>query len=205
VVCAGEEPALIVEDVEFVLRGRGLPSLALERDGQVIAVAAWGDGAESLEGFVRTLCDQVEPAVTIGVGSLADDCRSLRRSLIEARHACRAAAARSRGPDHASYADVGSHRLLLDLQDVDTLGAFSAALLDPIVEHDRRHGSELLATLSRFLDLDCQWQTTADALYVHVNTLRHRLGRIEQLTGRRLQSTDSRVDFFLAVRALERV
>ncbi|HEX3833076.1 MAG TPA: PucR family transcriptional regulator ligand-binding domain-containing protein [Solirubrobacteraceae bacterium] len=205
VVCAGEEPALIVEDVEFVLRDRGLPSLTIERDEQVIAVAAWDGGAESLEDFVRTLRHHVESAVTIGVGSLADDCRSLRRSLIEARHACRAAAARRRGPDHASYADVGSHRLLLDLQDVDTLRAFSAALLDPIIEHDQRHGSELLTTLSRFLDLDCQWQTTADALYVHVNTLRHRLGRIERLTGRRLQSTDARVDFFLAVRAIERV
>ena len=203
VVCVGEAPALIVEDVEFVLRDRGLPSLAVERDGQVIAIAAWDGGAEGLEELVTTLRENVESTPTIGVGSLADDCRSLHRSLIEARHACRAAAARR--VDHASYADVGSYRLLLDLHDVDTLRAFSAALLDPIVEHDRRHRSELLPTLTRFLDLDCQWQVTADALFVHVNTLRHRLSRIERLTGRRLQSTAARVDFFLALRAIERV
>lgn len=205
VVCAGTDPALILEDVESALHARGLLSLASERDGQVVAIVAWDGGSDTLEELAETLREHIESAVSIGVGSLADDCRALRRSLIEARHACRAAAARRHGLDHASYADVGSHRLLLDLQDVDTLRAFSAALLDPIIEHDRRHDTELLATLTRFLDLDCQWQATADALYVHVNTLRHRLGRIEQLTERRLQSTDARVDFFLALRAIERV
>jgi hypothetical protein len=205
VVCAGEDPALILEDVESALQARGLQSLTTERDEQVVAIVAWDTGADSLGDFAGILRDRIEPAASIGVGSLAHDCRALRSSLIEARHACRVAAARRRGLGHASYADLGSHGLLLDLLDVDTLRAFSAALLDPIVEHDRRHGGALLMTLTRFLDLDCQWQATADALYVHVNTLRHRLGRIEQLTGRRLQSTGGRVDFFLAVRATERL
>ena len=205
VVCAGEDPALILEDVESALQTRGLPSLTTERDKQVVAVAAWDGGPDSLGDLAGALRDHINSTVSIGVGSLAHDCRALRPSLIEARHACRAAAARRHGLNHASYADLGSHRLLLDLQDVDTLRAFSASLLNPIVEHDRHHDSELLTTLTRFLDLDSQWQATADALYVHVNTLRHRLGRIEQLTGRRLQSTAARVDFFLAIRAAERV
>jgi sugar diacid utilization regulator len=36
---------------------------------------------------------------------------------------------------------------------------------------------------------------------VHVNTLRHRLARVERLTGRSLSSMEDRVDFFIALRA----
>jgi DNA-binding PucR family transcriptional regulator len=36
---------------------------------------------------------------------------------------------------------------------------------------------------------------------VHVNTLRGRLARIEELTGRDLSDMESRVDFFIALRA----
>jgi DNA-binding PucR family transcriptional regulator len=35
---------------------------------------------------------------------------------------------------------------------------------------------------------------------VHVNTLRYRLRRVEQLTGRDLSHFEDRVDFFLALR-----
>jgi sugar diacid utilization regulator len=36
---------------------------------------------------------------------------------------------------------------------------------------------------------------------VHVNTLRYRVGRIEQLTGRTLTRLEHQVDLFLALRA----
>jgi DNA-binding PucR family transcriptional regulator len=56
-------------------------------------------------------------------------------------------------------------------------------------------------TLELFLGSGCQWQATADALHVHVNTLRHRLQRVERLTGRDLSSMEDRVDFFIALRS----
>jgi DNA-binding PucR family transcriptional regulator len=36
---------------------------------------------------------------------------------------------------------------------------------------------------------------------VHVNTLRLRLARVEELSGRSLADMESRVDFFIALRA----
>jgi PucR family transcriptional regulator, purine catabolism regulatory protein len=55
-------------------------------------------------------------------------------------------------------------------------------------------------TLEPFLRSGGQWQATAGALTIHVNTLRHRLKRVEELTGRSLQRMEDRVDFFLALR-----
>ena len=39
-------------------------------------------------------------------------------------------------------------------------------------------------------------------LHLHVNTLRYRIGRVEQLTGRSLSSFEERVNLFLALEAL---
>ena len=96
---------------------------------------------------------------------------------------------------------TGSHALLLALQDQDVLDAFRESLLAPLEEHDARQGSDLVATLRTFLDSGGRWQETAQSLHVHVNTLRHRLERVESLTGRRLDSTPDRVDLWLALQA----
>jgi PucR family transcriptional regulator, purine catabolism regulatory protein len=55
--------------------------------------------------------------------------------------------------------------------------------------------------LEAFISSGGRWAQTAEHLHVHVNTLRHRLARVEELTGRRLESADDRVDFHLALRA----
>lgn len=77
--------------------------------------------------------------------------------LTEARQACRLAALRRDGLGHGSYADLGSYRLSLDVQDDDVLRTFAAAVLAPIIDHDQRTHSRLLSTVTRFLELDCQW------------------------------------------------
>ncbi len=50
-------------------------------------------------------------------------------------------------------------------------------------EHDRRRNAQLLQTLEEFLRQRGHVGETARALYVHPNTLRQRLRRIEELTG----------------------
>jgi len=78
--------------------------------------------------------------------------------------------------------------------------AFRASLLDPLLAYDAAHPSELVRTLEVFLGTCGAWQRTAEQLHVHVDTLRYRLRRIEELTGRDLGCMDDRVDFHLALR-----
>ena len=98
-----------------------------------------------------------------------------------------------------TFDHVGSHRMLLALHDEHTLEDFAAAVLGPLREHDREHRTALEDTLRTFLDLGGRYADTAAALHVHVNTLRKRLERIEELTGRDVSATDDRVDFYLAL------
>lgn len=79
------------------------------------------------------------------------------------------------------------------------LRSFSDRLLAPVREYDDRRNAELLVTLRSFLACDGSWSACASQLYVHVNTVRYRISRVEALTGRDLSALADRVDFFLAL------
>ncbi|MEV0144247.1 MULTISPECIES: helix-turn-helix domain-containing protein [unclassified Nonomuraea] len=101
-----------------------------------------------------------------------------------------------------SVADVASFDLLLAALPGGVRRTFREHVLGPVEEYDARHGSELLRTLDVFLETCGSWQRAADELYVHVNTLRYRMQRIEELTGRRMSSMRDRTDLYLALRSV---
>lgn len=138
--------------------------------------------------------------VTLGVSAIVTSAEGLRGALEEARHARRVAAARPGAVCAAGHEELASHVLLLPFIPDDVRRAFTARLLDPLREYDTRHRAELVPTLEAFLDSDGSWTRCAARLHLHVNTLRYRIGRIEQLTGRDLARLEDKLDFFLALR-----
>jgi len=78
------------------------------------------------------------------------------------------------------------------------LRSFTERLLGPLAEYDARHNAELLATLRLFLACDGSWSACASRMYVHVNTVRYRISRVEALTGRDLSALADRVVFVAA-------
>ncbi|MFB9519069.1 PucR family transcriptional regulator [Streptomyces cremeus] len=138
--------------------------------------------------------------LTLGVSAPVHSAEGLRGALEEARHARRVAAARPGRVAAAGHHELASHVLLLPFVPDDVRRAFTARLLDPLRDYDQRHRAELIPTLEAFLDSDGSWTRCATRLHLHVNTLRYRVGRIEQLTGRDLSRLEDKLDFFLALR-----
>ena len=104
-----------------------------------------------------------------------------------------------------TYRDLGSFQLLLSLQDSDALQLFCDSLLGPIVTGEGRYGGELMRSLEAFIEANGQWEAAARKLYCHRHTLRYRIRRIEELTGRDLSSARDRIEFWLALRGSELV
>lgn len=176
-----------------------LPAVADETD----AAAADGLQADALLTAVRGplgrgLSD--DGRLTVGVSAPVHSAEGLRGALEEARHARRVAAARPGRVCAAGHEELASHVLLLPFVPDDVRRAFTARLLDPLRDYDRKHRAELIPTLEAFLDCDGSWTRCAGRLHLHVNTLRYRVGRIEQLTGRDLSRLEDKLDFFLALR-----
>ncbi|MCP3755802.1 PucR family transcriptional regulator [Streptomyces sp. TBY4] len=141
-------------------------------------------------------------SVSVGVSSPVAEPGNARRALEQAHNALRIARSAPgrvtvRGPE-----DLTSHILtLLPLIPAEARRAFAARLLGPLREHDARHRTELLATLEAFLDCDASWTACAARLHLHVNSLRQRIARVEQLTHRDLSRLETRLDFLAALKS----
>jgi PucR family transcriptional regulator, purine catabolism regulatory protein len=138
--------------------------------------------------------------VHVGVGK-PGGAGELRVSLLQAAHAAEATSSRADG-GWMTHDQLSSPALLLSVQDPELLTATAKALLGPVLDHDESRGGDLLPSLAVFLDAGGRWQEAAQRLHVHINTLRHRMSRVEELTGRSLSRTSDRVDLYLALRGL---
>jgi PucR family transcriptional regulator, purine catabolism regulatory protein len=128
----------------------------------------------------------------------------LRRSFHEARCALEAVRlANGNAPDVASYKDLGAFQLLLSLQDDDALASYCQSVLGPVEGDEGEYGDELLRSLDVFIEQNGHWERAAQALYCHRHTLRYRIKRVEQLTGRDFTQARDRIEFWLALRGRE--
>ena len=174
--------------------------VAVRRGDEVVAFARVRDGEASLARRIHDALTGSGDVVHVGVGK-PGAAAELRVSLLQAEHAAEATSSRA-GGGWMTHDQLSSPALLLSVQDPDMLMATSKALLGPVLDHDERRSGDLLPSLAVFLDSGGRWQEAAQRLHVHINTLRHRMSRVEELTGRSLSRTADRVDLYLALRAL---
>jgi len=145
--------------------------------------------------------DRSRVRLTVGVSAPAEGVSALSGALHEAGSARRLAALRGGTAVSVVTSDeVASHELLLATVPASVLRSFRERMLGPLLAYDDRHRAELLPTLREFLACSGSWNACAAKMYVHVNTVRYRIRRIEELTGRDLSCLDDQVDFFLALR-----
>ncbi len=82
---------------------------------------------------------------------------------------------------------------------------YSDGLLEPIERVEGEYGGELLRSLEAYIEHNGNWERAARELYCHRHTLRYRMRKIEELTGRDLTRATDRIELWLALRARELV
>jgi GAF domain-containing protein len=177
--------------------GQGLaelaPRSAIEAGpGPVRALLALGrgrkHGVEALLHEAREL--GVRCGAAIGVSEPRDSPAEAAGAYREARDASTIARALLRDGGAIEYSQVGAYRYLVQIGADDAPRDRMRAAVDELIDYDRRRRTSLLDTLERYLSERRSVIESARALYIHPNTLRQRLGRIEELTGLRLDEDD---------------
>lgn len=186
-----------------------------------LACSAWpaGAGAVLSLAFPDALVGDA-PEVCLVVTDVADDLRrvaselslpsghsaatplvDLGSAIVQARIALEMARQHggSIGPDQLSTLSS-----LLEGLPANRLAPFKNQLIDPLEEIDRDRGTQHIRTLRTFLSNNGSVMDTARELFLHTNTVRHRLGRIHELTGRNPMNVDDLAAFSIGLQARDR-
>jgi purine catabolism regulator len=194
-------------ELDRFLADAGVGALVATRERLLCAVVDANEGVDpvALAGRARDAISEDEGELR-AAASRAAPVGALRRTFHEARCALEAAAlANGSAPPVASYRDLGAFQLLLSLQDDDALRLYCDSVLGPLEDASGEYGDELIRSLEAFIEQNGQWERAARELYCHRHTLRYRIKRVEQLTGRDLSVARDRIEFWLALRARELV
>ena len=173
-------------------------SLVVSRSDSVIVVATrdvdWHGLCESIaHGLAEGHC-------RLAVGARYPTAWQTSASFEEAQFAARLAEfSHSRAPV-TEFESLGVYRLLSSVTDLAGVEQFMRTQLGPILDYDQKHGTTLMETLAIYLDANCNYETAATALCVHKGTVKYRLNRIREITGRDLGDGSTRLDLHLATR-----
>jgi PucR family transcriptional regulator, purine catabolism regulatory protein len=209
---APPDPSAAAALLERILEREGVHSLVAIRAGLLCAVIdadglrdGKGDPADPIE-LARKIRGELGERFgeVRAAASRAAATHSLRLSFHEARCALEAVRLQNGdGPEVATYQDLGAFQLLLSLQDDDALISYCRGVLGPVEQGEGEYGDELLRSLDVFIEHNGHWEKAANALYCHRHTLRYRIRRVEQLTGRDFSHARDRIEFWLALRGRE--
>ena len=170
------------------------------RDG-VVAVLIEAAGDAEAEQAASVLLRETG-AGAAGVGRVRTEPAELSASFDESLYAVEARPVNGT-PTVATFRDLGSIQLLLSLGDERGVELYCEAMLGPLRAHDDRYGSALIESLQAYIEANGRWADAAGELGVHRHTLRYRIRKVEQLTGRSPADARDRLELWLALRAHE--
>ena len=131
-----------------------------------------------------------------GVGTPSHDLNAWRTSFRQAGQALEMA---RRLGEHKPlfFPDLSVYRLLLQIEHNPELSAFQEETLGSLLAYEG--GQELIHTLEAYFDHNGNLSQTAEALFVHRNTLIYRMERIAGITGMDLDKPGTRLALQLAL------
>lgn len=123
---------------------------------------------------------------SVGISNSYHSAEGLKIAFDEAAKAVHIARTIKINDNVVFYKDMGIYSILAEVENVTLLEAYYKSWLKPLMDWDVLQGKDLCNTLEMYLSCNCKITETANALFVHRNTLRYRLDKIESILGRSL-------------------
>lgn len=97
-----------------------------------------------------------------------------------------------------NFEEMGVYQILFSIEDKQILISMYYRLLQPLINYDQKHHSELEKTLYYYLVYDGSMQAMAKNLYMHRNTINYRMNKIKELLNCEFESIDEKMEYLLA-------
>lgn len=179
------------QDQIILLLEDGMERGVYERKDHVSAIA--NHIVENLKDYFK------EHQFFIGIGKWYKNTLFLNKSYQEAKLALQFGQTWFDNKNVYHIHDLGIIRLLIHIHQ-EILYDFSQEYLTPLLESDSENGTEYMNSLKLYIQYQGNINDVADALFIHHNTLRNRLKRIEEITGISLQDPEASMNLVAAVK-----
>jgi PucR C-terminal helix-turn-helix domain/GGDEF-like domain len=185
---------------------RAPDAIVAVREEEVVLVVLEREAAEVVgDCLARARSTFPDAVLTTGLGGACGHPGEIARAYAQARRTVEAVRRLGRTGQMVAFADLGIHRLLLQIPELAQLRSFAEEVIGRLIEYERAHHSGYLETLAIYFHENGSLQGAARRLHVHVNTVTYRLHRIEQIAGLDLGRYQDRLMAQVALEVLEAI
>lgn len=171
---------------------------------QVVIIPLPKEQANDLHAYSRNLFATLSPIISdwdciAGVGKLYESINMLYRSYQQAKVALELCKLIQHDGLPAFFDELGAVRLFYNQSQQD-LDEFYKEAIGPLEKFDQENNGNLLMTLWHYLRAERDLKLVSQKLFIHTNTLRYRLKKIEELLGASLEQEETRFNIFAALK-----
>ena len=140
---------------------------------------------EIFERFAKFLQnDRNDIEYTLNIGETCGNISKLQKSFHETSKINSTMEHINRKNEIVFYDEIGFYRMLMSYENTAPMQQFANEVLGPVIQYEKKAHTQLMETMWAYFECDCNLQRTADKLFSHKNTVKYRLQRVEQLTGK---------------------
>src|SRR5699024_10342007 len=142
--------------------------------------------------------EQERIALFIGVGNIYDQIEQVRKSYLEALEVIETMSFLNATKQQTYFYDaLGLYRHVKTMYKKNVTEQYRNGQIIALMEKDLQTNSELVKTVWYFLRNDTKIGQTAEALFIHHNTLHYRLKQVEQITSIDFTNVMEKLELYL--------
>ena len=168
-----------------IMNKNGLNIPVVDNDGDIIVINKYEENAvRKLENSFNELAmstNHDDYVMKVGVGNEYDVLRKIKHSYIEADLAVKSLGSQKDGELIKKYKNIGLYALLYGITNRDILINYYTNQLGDIIEKNKKTNDvSELKILETYLNENCSITETAEKLFMHRNTLKYKINKIEK-------------------------
>ncbi len=167
----------------------------------VVLLIHYSDKSEAIKNDIELIYKKIQQnfqkaEIAIGGGKFVRDCRFLSDSFQEAKYTLEFLKTTNEVNNSFLYDDLGVLRLLWHVEKEELLEFVDEFLAD-LIKSDQETDNNWLKTLGAYLE-ERNVKAVAERLHVHPNTVRYRIGKIEEILGLKLDDYEKTLNLLIA-------
>lgn len=153
--------------------------------------------AEEIYNEIKSKIDKIE--ISIGIGVMWKDIENLKNSVEEAKKAIKILNINKN--KFCNYEEIGIYKLFFEINNKEIIKQFYSTMLNDLIDYDNKNSTKLVDTLEVYIDKNCNLIQAADKLFIHKNTLKYRIKRIDDILNCDLRDMDVLLNLSVAFKA----